>query len=354
MGGFLMSQNQQSHPNNNPAAVNILQLFSQDEAQTVRLKRLKKQPWRTFYSLFIAKAKRKQEAQYANILQKQHVAKLWNIFLDQYFAGKLASFQLKAKKQFSDQKIIWQYWGQGLEAAQQNNTVKLCFASVDRFKGDYQVIRLDENSVREYLDLPDFVWEKKKNPQFKPAFFADLIRLALLDVYGGVWIDATILLTAPIDPTILQQDFFMFQRMDSAQNKEFWTMFNADYFGWDNEHVVNVLNSFIVGKKDNLLMHICVEIMLNYWKTQSNIPHYFFFQIMFNQLTCKKLNETKFLKLDDTLVHLLQISQNEEMNQEKYDEIVNKTMIHKLNYIKDIRLNSFNAYIQSQYINKIE
>ncbi|RYL25954.1 capsular polysaccharide synthesis protein [Acinetobacter piscicola] len=349
-----MSMHVEDQPENIELTANIMHLFSQDEARTIRLKRLKKQPWRTFYSLFVAKAKRKQEAQYANILQKQHVAKLWNIFLDQYFAGKLASFQLKAKKQFSHQKIIWQYWGQGLAAAQQNDTVKLCFASVDRFKGDYHVIRLDEESVKEYLDLPDFVWDKKTNPQFKPAFFADLIRLALLDVYGGVWIDATILLTAPIDPIILQQDFFMFQRVDSAQHQEFWTAFNSDYFGWGNEHVVNILNSFIVGKKGNPLMHICLEIMLNYWKTQSNIPHYFFFQIMFNQLTHKYLNETNFLKLDDTVVHLLQIVQNEEMDQEKYNDIVNKTMIHKLNYIKDIKLNSFNAYIQSQYINVIE
>lgn len=324
-------------------------LFAQDEEQTIRLKRLKKQPWRTFYSTFIPKEKRKLEQYQANILQKKHVAQLWNIFLDQYFSGKLESFQLKAKKQFSDQKIIWQYWGQGFAAAQQNDTVNLCFASIDRFKGDYQVIRLDEESVKEYLDFPDFVWEKKKNPEFKPAFFADLIRLALLDVYGGVWVDATILLTAPIDSVILQQEFFMFQRMDSAQNKEFWTAFNADYFGWNDEHVVNVLNSFIVGKKDNHLMHICVEIMLNYWKTQSHIPHYFFFQIMFNQLLEKYLNETDFLKLDDTLVHLLQIVQNEKLDQKKYDEILTKTMIHKLNYIKDIIPNSFNAYLLSQY-----
>ena len=125
-------------------------------------------------------------------MQKKHVAKLWDIFLEEYFQNKLESFQLKPKTELSSQKIIWQYWGQGLEQEKLPDIVKLCFASVDQYKEDYQVIRLDENTVRQYLDLPDFVWEKKKNKQFKPAFFADLFRLALLDVYGGIWIDATI------------------------------------------------------------------------------------------------------------------------------------------------------------------
>ena len=345
-----MSHNRQHHLGNTPVALEVINLFSQDEAHTVRLKRLKKQPWRTFYSTFVPKAKRKLAQQHANVLQKQHVAKLWNIFLDQYFDGKLDHFQLKAKKQFADQKIIWQYWGQGLAAAQQNETVRLCFASVDQYKADYQVIRIDEESVKDYLDLPDFIWEKKKNAQFKPAFFADLIRLALLDCYGGVWIDATILLTAPIDPVILQQDFFMFHRHQDALNKMQWQNFNSDYFGWGEEHVVNVLNSFIVAKKNKTIIHVCLEIMMNFWKTQKDIPHYFIFQIMFNQLINDYLSEIEFLRLDDTVVHLLQIEQNKEMNQGKYDEILNKTMIHKLNYIKNIEPNSFNEYILSQYI----
>jgi len=344
-----MSMQVQNQPENIEVMSQMMDLFSQDEAQTVRLKRLKKQPWRTFYSLFVPKAQRKREAQQANVLQKKHVAKLWNIFLDQYFAGKLENFQLKAKKQFSDQKIIWQYWGQGFAAAQQNDTVKLCFASVDRFKGDYQVIRLDEESVKEYIDLPDFVWETKKNKNFKPAFFADLIRLALLDIYGGIWIDATILLTEEINPLILEQDFFMFQRHSEAENKNKWIDFNDDYFGWHDEHFVNVLNSFIVSQKHNEITHICLDIMLNYWKTQNNIPHYFIFQIMFNELMKTHLLHSSMLLLDDTLVHLLQVKQAKVFDVTDYNEILSKIAIHKLNYIKEVQTGSYNEYLLKEY-----
>ena len=344
-----MSQNKQHYLGNKPVVLGVINLFSQDEAHTVRLKRLRKQPWRTFYSTFVPKAKRKLAQQHANILQKQHVAKLWDIFLDHYFDAKLDHFQLKAKKQFADQKIIWQYWGQGLTAAQQNETVRLCFTSVDQYKTDYQVIRLDEESVKDYLDLPDFIWEKKKNAQFKPAFFADLIRLALLDCYGGVWIDATILLTAPIAPVILQQDFFMFHRHQDALNKMQWQNFNSDYFGWGKEHVVNVLNSFIVAKKNNKIVHTCFEIMMNFWKTQKDIPHYFIFQIMFNELGQRNIFEREMIVVDDTLPHLLQIRLKEKFNEYEFMKIVNHINIHKINYINTYSLDSYYGFLIRKY-----
>lgn len=324
---------------------NIVDLFSVDEPLTQNLKKWHKQPWRTYYSLFVAKEKRKLQKKQANFQQKKHVAKLWNIFLEQYFQEKLEYFELKAKKDFSHQKIIWQYWGQGTQPDQLPTLVKLCFASVDKFKQDYQVIRLDEQSVREYLDLPDFVWEKKKNPQFKPAFFADLIRLALLDVYGGVWIDATVLLTGPLEQELLEQDFFMFHRSKDAPNQAFWENFNGDYFGWHDQHYVNVLNSFIIGKKQNKLIHICLDIMLNYWKTQSNIPHYFIFQIMFNELIENFINIKPMLIKDDTVVHLLQVKQNQEFSLKDFKEITLKSHIHKLNYITSFIDGSYYDYL---------
>ena len=327
----------------------LINLFSTDEEQTRKIKKWHKQPWRTYYSLFVSKEKRKQQKLHANLLQKKHVAKLWNIFLEQYFQNKLEYFQLKPKKELLNQKIIWQYWGQGLEQEKLPDLVKLCFASVDEYKADYQVIRLDEHTIREYLDLPDFVWEKKKNPQFKPAFFADLLRLALLDVYGGVWIDATILLTAPIEQKLLNQDFFMFHRDEIVQNKEFWQEFNQDYFGWNDEHYVNVLNSFIVSKQRNNIVHICLDVMLNYWKTQNNIPHYFFFQIMFNELMNHYLTTESMQILDDTKVHLLQIIQNDRFNQEQYDLILKQMGIHKLNYVKLLQQKSYYEHLLSIY-----
>lgn len=162
------------------------------------LLRLNQRPWKIFYRGLTPKPLRNKINAYASRKQMYHTAELWRPFLQAYFQGQLPRFNLQAKQDLRGQKIIWQYWGQGLEQEQLPEMVRLCFRSVEQNLGDYRLIRLDDQTLHNYLDLPDFVQAKRQNPEFKPAFFADLLRLALLDVYGGVWLDASILLTAPL------------------------------------------------------------------------------------------------------------------------------------------------------------
>ena len=58
---------------------------------------------------------------------------------------------------------------------------------------DYTVIRLDNKNLCEYVSFPEFVTEKLKNGNMSYTHFSDLLRLGLLNLYGGVWLDATIL-----------------------------------------------------------------------------------------------------------------------------------------------------------------
>ncbi len=283
------------------------------------------------------------------IFCKKHVELCWDIFLDYYFSNQLEKYQLKEKKQFNDQKIIWQYWGQGIQS-DLPHIVKLCFSSVDQFKADYQVIRLDESNIKDYLDLPDFVWDKRNNSKFKHAFFADLIRLALLNVYGGVWLDATILLTAPIESEILDADYFMFQRHRDTPEKQLWYDRNHDYFDWSDEQNVNVLNSFIVGKKGNEVLQICLDVLLNFWRTQENIPHYFFFQIMYDVLIKDRFKSQQCEIIDDTLPHLLQFKLNEQFSSVEYNQILQQINIHKMNYIDKVVENSYYDFLTKQFL----
>ncbi|MCH7350430.1 MULTISPECIES: capsular polysaccharide synthesis protein [unclassified Acinetobacter] len=326
---------------------NLSNGFSSEAKLKTIIRHLNQYPLRLFYKNFVPKSIRKELDLKANFNQKQHVGLCWEAFLELYFSGVLDNFHLKAKKKIDNQKIIWQYWGQGT-TEKLPNIVNICFSSVEKYKGDYEIIRLDDLTIKEYLDFPDFVWEKKKNKEFKHAFFSDLIRLALLDLYGGVWLDATILLTAPIKDEILESEYFMFQRDINAIDKDFWTGFNGDYFGWSNKHNVNVLNSFIVGKKNNEVIHICLDIMLNYWKTQNNIPHYFFFQIMFDVLI-EKFGVGQCIVMDDTLPHLLQVKINENFNKDDYESIKSKVDIHKMTYFSDVENDTFYEYIQSLF-----
>lgn len=81
--------------------------------------------------------------------QQSQVAQDWQKFILAYFNNQLNTFRIKPKKNLGTHKIIWQYWGQGID----DNLplmVKLCFNSIDRNKGDYQVIRLTDETLADY------------------------------------------------------------------------------------------------------------------------------------------------------------------------------------------------------------
>ena len=165
--------------------------------------------------------------------------------------------------------------------------------------------------------------------------FSDLLRLALLDNYGGVWIDASILLTGSLsdyteDGILEKKGYFMFQRSDSIENKEFWEKLNSDYFSWDKRNKVRVLNSVIFSEKNNKMIHYLLELMLTFWKNESEIPHYFFFQILYHELAGKYMPEEKCKIIDDTLPHILFSRWNNKFSEMELNRITEKTNVHKL------------------------
>lgn len=318
--------------------------FSDSKAYT-ELKRKKKKPYRYLYNAITPRSKRKAFEKEVDLEQQNQVATCWAKFIELYNHGKLMTFSLQPKKEFENEKIIWQYWGQGVSENQLPQSVKLYFKSIDKHCADYKVIRLDDNNIKNYLDLPDFIWDKKTYPGFRPAFFADLLRLALLDVYGGVWLDATIYLTAPLPNMLSNSGFFMYQRALDAQHKQQWYDFNSYYFSWDNKHKVNLLNSIIFARKNDPVIHTCLDLVLNFWKTQEYIPHYFFFQILFDTLIKGDLAKYQCPIIDDTKPHLLVSSLDKPYNETEYQNIISQASIHKMSYVKDIKPNSFYKYL---------
>lgn len=299
------------------------------------------------YRTFVPKKTRNSIEVYVDRKQQNYTSNKFKEFIEYYFNTRLLKFNLSPiQPELVNKKIIWQYWGQGVDKCP--DIVTKCFKSVDEFKNDYQVIRLDDSNLFDYLNLPEFIYEKRKHKEFRPAFFSDLIRLALLDVYGGIWLDATILLTDFIPSKIKNMDYFMYQRDHLTSNKEMWIRYDPLYFDWDKKHKVNVLNSIIISKPKNIVIHTILELLLNYWATQNHVPHYFFFQILYEELITDKLIQFKCEIIDDTLPHLLQTMLNDSFDQGNFKKIIEKSSIHKLRYKEDMSSNTYYTYIMKK------
>ncbi len=253
--------------------------------------------------------------------------------------GEFKPVGLQPQKALSSQKIIWQYWGQGVDDRDAlPEVVKICFDSVDKYKGDYTVIRLCDDTIKEYLDLPDFVYDKlANNDRFTITFFSDLLRLALLDTYGGVWLDATILLTKELDKEFYGKDFFAFQRsfyVDKDEQK-FWEKDGGSYWRWNKHFKVRLLSSVIFAKKGNVVIQALFRLMYDYWERENKLWNYYICHIFFQEIIDNELKDYNQLIISDTLPHLLQ-SYILFGDTEYYsvDRALQESSMHKLTYFK--------------------
>ena len=187
-------------------------------------------PWKYIYKELMPKTLYKYIQGKIDFLQQEAVAESWDRIIEAYFKGKIDEVEVFPKKSLTGRKIIWQYWGTGWEYGKLPDIVKLCYKLTDKYKGNYEIIRLDNENFKEYIEFPEFVMEKIKSRSMGYTHFSDLLRLALLDAYGGVWLDASILLTASLSDytasgIVEKKGYFMFQRSESTKNKEFSASF---------------------------------------------------------------------------------------------------------------------------------
>jgi hypothetical protein len=273
----------------------------------------------------------------------KRTAKLWHNFLDAYAAGQLEVYDMKPKQPIDSRRIIWQYWSQGLSNQVLPEMVKLCFDSVDRYKGDFEVIRLSDDNIHEWIDLPNIIMEKYQSGLIGKAHFSDIIRLALLVTYGGLWLDATILLTGPIPKYVTDADWFMYQRSDKQEDQVQWRRTYAYYFGWHKDFKVRLLNSVIFSKENNKVIYDLYQLLLAFWKVEKSVPDYFFFQILFTEYINRHPN-VNCMVVSDCLPNMLQCYMTGSYTENSIQEILSKISIHKLSYktVTPEQMNSLN------------
>ena len=92
-------------------------------------------------------------------------------------------------------KRIWTYWDREDRIPK---TVKMCMRGWAKWNPDYEIILLTKKNYQGYVTIPE---ELTSHPNFNdmPARFADLVRVWVLAEHGGIWIDSSIILKAPLD-----------------------------------------------------------------------------------------------------------------------------------------------------------
>jgi len=295
-------------------------------------KTLRKKPYKYIYKEMMPKKLFNKIQNKTYFKTQKMVGEDWDRVLKEYFTNKIETEQINPKKTFNNEKIIWQFWGQGWDFEKLPDVVKISYKSVEKYKKDYEIIHLDMNNINDYLEIPAYILKKVEDKKMGFAHFTDIIRLALLYNYGGVWIDSTILLTDYLSQEYFEMDYFMFQRDDNLENKKDWEDYDDFYFSWNNEMKVRVLNSIIFAKKNNEIIKTLLDMLLIFWEHNDLVPNYFFFQVLYTELIENYYKKKQCKIVSDTLTHELIRVWFDKFSQEKLDEITKRNNVHKLTY----------------------
>lgn len=122
--------------------------------------------------------------------------------VDTFLADLLAKYRNCAEesvKAVAGEKIpVWCCWWQGEE--QMPELVRLCHARLKQVlpvdKAELRLITLD--NYKAYVDIPAHIIDKFERKIITMATMSDVLRFALLEKYGGYWLDATVFFTGEI------------------------------------------------------------------------------------------------------------------------------------------------------------
>lgn len=215
----------------------------------------------------------------------------------------------------SDGKI-WVCWLQGLDKAPL--IVQKCFASIKKNVHNREIVLLTEVNYREYVTFPDFIQKKIDLGIISGAHMTDLLRLELLEKYGGTWIDATVLCTgSDIPEYMINSELFMFQTLKPGRDG----------------HTATVSNWFITAKSNNRILYSVKELLYEYWKRNNEVIDYFIFHLFF-QIVIERYPEEwkKVVPFSNSVPHILLLGLFDEYDQKVYDAVKEMTPFHKLSY----------------------
>jgi hypothetical protein len=216
-------------------------------------------------------------------------------------------------------RVIHLYWDQGLEDAP--GLVRLCVRSWEQLHPNWTIRLWDRQAAEEIVDRASLPVGLKITP------YSDILRTEILRRHGGVWADATVYCTRPLDSWLLQimcqTDFFALSRPGTDREIASW---------------------FLAARPDSAMVEALSRAVARYWSRQKSPTRvYHWFQYVFEWLdrtslafhaswrTAPKIGAAPMLLLQEKLVA-------GETPDAEEGEILRAMPMHKLTHKRELDL----------------
>lgn len=248
-------------------------------------------------------------------VRKAHL-KDWTTRVEKkYLERYLYAIDVSEKSITECPKVIWVCWLQGFENAPV--VVRKCLESLQKQCPDFEIKQITTENIRQYADIPEYIYQKYEQGKISRIQFSDLLRLALLSKNGGYWIDSTVFLSESLPQNILGASFFAYHCNGYLKSNS-----------W-----------FLKAAPEDMIIRNMKNLMFEYWKYENRLLNYFLYHLFFdlmmekNDVLAAKWKNVPLLFDDcyELAGHFF-----EPFVADDWRKINEKTTIHKLNYKYDL------------------
>ena len=213
---------------------------------------------------------------------------------------------------------IWVCWWQGEE--QMPEVVRLCYRSIKQHACQHPVVLITEENQSQYLHLPPMVWDKYQAGIISRTHLSDIARVFLLKEYGGIWMDATILLTEDVDHVVdTHSSYWSYRHVTPYNNvsKGLWTSY------------------FQASSKGHFISAYLYESLLHWWGHNDKLFTYLQFDYFF-RLGYEHLPAMRHCidQLSVRPIGMLRKILDTEYDAARWERVIGEAPFHKLSYKK--------------------
>ena len=162
-------------------------------------------------------------------------------------------------------KTVWLLWLQGWDKAPW--IVKQVKETWEKQNTGWKIVTLSSDNLKEYVDIP-YITKGSISPQAK----SDIIRLSIIQKYGGVWADATLLCIKPLDSWV----------WDHIKPSDFWMYHGADWGPRDINH--GPASWFIASKENSYIISKWKSACDIYWAHRETPHNYLWMDSLFKDI----------------------------------------------------------------------
>lgn len=213
-------------------------------------------------------------------------------------------------------RIVWVCWLQGMENAPE--IVKRCVASIKQHMPNYEVRVLTAENIFDYVTLPEHIVRKYKKGTITFTHFSDILRTALLVQNGGIWLDATVLLTDTLPKQMTDAPLFFLQKSK---------LLIVPHMGssW-----------MLVAQKGNAVLQRLLELLSDYWEKENKLRDYYLFHLFFYLVLTRNEQgvqaQTHIPYIPNVDAHTMQYTLFEDYDERVWKQTVSRSSLHKLTW----------------------